>query len=138
MRGECRYHMIHALKLLKEPCARKADTALDLQRRSEILQRALRCLAFVHRASSHPRPLAELRGCLGDGCYQDVIHVPVIILIASLLARMGQAIGNNRKLGDGKNTSESRIMLIGFVILLVVTALIMLTGVIFLGGFAFS
>jgi hypothetical protein len=51
---------------------------------------------------------------------------------------VGQAIGNNGKLGDGKNTSESRIMLIGFVILLVVTALIMLTGVIFLGGFAFS
>ena len=64
--------------------------------------------------------------------------MPATILIASFLARMGQAIGNNRKLGDGKNTSESRIMLIGFVILLVVTALIMLTGVIFLGGFAFS
>jgi hypothetical protein len=29
-------------------------------------------------------------------------------------------------------------MLVGFVILLVVTALIMLTGVIFLGGFALS
>jgi hypothetical protein len=41
-------------------------------------------------------------------------------------------------LGNERNTSESRIMLIGFVILLAVTGLIMLTGVIFLGGFALS
>jgi hypothetical protein len=41
-------------------------------------------------------------------------------------------------LGDEKNGSESRIMLIGFVILLVVTGLIMLAGVIFLGGFSLS
>jgi len=51
---------------------------------------------------------------------------------------MGQAVGNNRKLGDGKNTSDSRMMLIGFVILLVVAGLIMLTGAIFLGGFVLS
>ena len=37
---------------------------------------------------------------------------------------------------DENSGSESRIMLIGFVILLAVTGLIMLTGVIFLGGFA--
>ena len=41
-------------------------------------------------------------------------------------------------MGNGKSTSDSRMMLIGFVILLVVTGLIMLTGVIFLGGFALS
>jgi hypothetical protein len=41
-------------------------------------------------------------------------------------------------LGDERNTSESRIMLIGIVILLVMTGLVMLTGVIFLGGFALS
>jgi hypothetical protein len=40
------------------------------------------------------------------------------------------------KLGDEKNSSESRVVLIVVFILLAVTGLIMLTGVIFLGGFA--